>query len=264
MKKLKFTPDRIASISDGQKTVTWRLFDDKDLSIGDIFEIENNISHQIVGLGEIDGISIKYLKDLTNDDQMGNKTYNNLDEIIEDLSTFYGPTVAPDSIVKVVRFHKIDQKPTNIVDKKTTNITEAKLYTDGGSRGNPGPSASAYILMDKDGGIIERSGSYLGITTNNQAEYQAVRIGLSRAQILGIKIVHVFMDSLLVVNQMTGIYKIRNRDLWPIHQEIVGLTKQFEKVSFSHIPREMNKLADEEVNRVIDCQDMSGLSSELI
>jgi ribonuclease HI len=71
---------------------------------------------------------------------------------------------------------------------------------------------------------------------------------------MGVKEIQVYMDSLLVVNQMQGIFKIRNRDLWPIHQSIVELVKTFSRVSFSHVPREFNKLADAAVNRAIDEQ----------
>ncbi len=129
-----------------------------------------------------------------------------------------------------------------------------KLYADGGSRGNPGPSASGYVLMDMDDGILKKSGVYLGITTNNQAEYQSLKLGLEEAQKLGAREVSVFMDSLLVVNQMKGIYKVKNRDLWPIYEAIKELTKNFKKVTFTHVPRALNKLADGEVNETLDAE----------
>ncbi len=131
---------------------------------------------------------------------------------------------------------------------------EVKLYADGGSRGNPGPSASGYVLLDLEDTVIKKSGEYLGITTNNQAEYQALKLGLEEAHKLGCREVQVYMDSLLVVNQMKGIFKVRNRDLWPIHEAIKELANQFKKITYTHVPREFNKLADAEVNSTLDAE----------
>lgn len=127
-----------------------------------------------------------------------------------------------------------------------------KMYADGGSRGNPGPSASGFILMDEKDKILEDKGVYLGVTTNNQAEYTALKLGLEAALSRQTSEVDVYMDSLLVVNQMRGSFKVRNRDLWPIHAAIKDLTKKFKRVSFNHVPRELNKLADAAVNRALD------------
>lgn len=141
------------------------------------------------------------------------------------------------------------------IDKNTTQITEMQLYADGGSRGNPGPSASGFVLLDMSGKILHEEGVYLGITTNNQAEYQALKLGLEMAlRDFGVRYVHVYMDSLLVVNQMKKIFKVRNRDLWPVHDAITQLLLKFEKVSFDHVPRELNKRADAEVNKCLDEQ----------
>jgi ribonuclease HI len=140
-----------------------------------------------------------------------------------------------------------------IVDKETTTITEVQLYADGGSRGNPGPSASGYVLLDMGGRIVLRAGQYLGVTTNNQAEYQALKLGMERALYdYHARSLHVYMDSMLVINQMKNIFKIKNRELWPVHNVCVELAKKFDKVTFDHIPRELNKLADEEVNKAMD------------
>jgi ribonuclease HI/pterin-4a-carbinolamine dehydratase len=154
-----------------------------------------------------------------------------------------------DTLVKATT----DAQVEAIVDKETTIITEVQLYADGGSRGNPGPSASGYVLLDMGGKVVLKAGEYLGITTNNQAEYQALKLGLEHAlHDFQAKEAHVYMDSMLVVNQMKNIFKIKNRDLWPIHNACVELTKRFHKVSFDHVPRELNKLADEEVNKAMD------------
>lgn len=129
---------------------------------------------------------------------------------------------------------------------------EMKLYGDGGSRGNPGPSALGFVLLDMDDKVLYEKGSYLGITTNNQAEYQSLKQGLEAAIHHGVKELHVYMDSLLVVNQMKGIFKVKNRDLWPIHEAIKELASKLKKISYTHVPRELNKLADAQVNICLD------------
>lgn len=144
-------------------------------------------------------------------------------------------------------------KPQIEVDKKTT-YNLLNIHTDGGSRGNPGPSASGYVIEDENGNVIDEGGEYLGITTNNQAEYQAVKLALQRATELTKGELNFYIDSLLVVNQLNGIYKIKNRDLWPIYADIKKLIKQFSSVSFVHIPREENASADSKVNQVLDAQ----------
>lgn len=132
------------------------------------------------------------------------------------------------------------------------NNKKLKVYADGGSRGNPGPSASGYVVMDENNKILVENGVYLGITTNNQAEYTSLKLALEDCVKLGAKEVDVYMDSLLVVNQMKGIFKVRNRDLWPIHDAIKELINKFNRVTFQHVPRELNKLADAAVNKAID------------
>ncbi|MCU0667687.1 MAG: ribonuclease HI family protein, partial [Patescibacteria group bacterium] len=144
------------------------------------------------------------------------------------------------------------KSPVGVVTN-TTAISNVKLYTDGGSRGNPGPSALGYVIYDNNDIVIKDGSKYLGITTNNQAEYQAVKTGLEACKLLGASRVDVFLDSQLVANQLNGIYKIKNRDLWPIHTAIIAIKKEFTKgVSFTYIPRELNKAADAKVNEELD------------
>ncbi len=126
------------------------------------------------------------------------------------------------------------------------------VYSDGGSRGNPGPSASGFVIMNHHNHVIHEGGTYLGITTNNQAEYHGVRIGLEKALEIGAKTVDFRIDSLLVVNQMNNVYRIKNRELWPIHERIRELVLKFDKVTFSHVKREFNQLADGMVNKILD------------
>jgi ribonuclease HI/ribosomal protein S18 acetylase RimI-like enzyme len=133
-----------------------------------------------------------------------------------------------------------------------TGLKNAKLFCDGGSRGNPGPSAGGYVILDQENNVVKSNGKYLGITTNNQAEYHSLKGGLEMAVRLGVRELDVYMDSLLVINQMKGIYKIKNRDLWPIHDAVTKLVSKFQKVNFTHVPRELNRLADEVVNKTLD------------
>jgi ribonuclease HI len=136
----------------------------------------------------------------------------------------------------------------------TPSLKEVKMYSDGGSRGNPGPSAWGFVIKDMDDNVVFGKGEYLGITTNNQAEYHSLKAGLKKAKALNAREVHVYMDSLLVINQMKGIFKVKNRELWPIYESIKELIKDFKKVHFNHVPRELNKLADAEVNKCLDSQ----------
>jgi ribonuclease HI/ADP-ribose pyrophosphatase YjhB (NUDIX family) len=135
---------------------------------------------------------------------------------------------------------------------KTVNLSHVIIYSDGGSRGNPGPSASGFVIMDDQEHVIHEGGMYLGITTNNQAEYHGVRLGLEKALEMGAQTVDLRMDSLLVVNQMNGIYKIKNRELWPINERIRELVTKFDKVTFGHVKREFNQLADGMVNKILN------------
>ncbi|OVE78745.1 hypothetical protein BVY00_02105 [bacterium G20] len=130
----------------------------------------------------------------------------------------------------------------------------AKLYTDGGSRGNPGPSAGAFVICKVDDNVVEKSGFYIGITTNNQAEYQALLKALQRSADLGIRRLKVFMDSELIIKQLNGIYKIKNKDLELLYRQVKELLADFDEISFNHVPRAMNKEADGEVNRILDKQ----------
>lgn len=137
----------------------------------------------------------------------------------------------------------------DVADTSDNRIT---IYSDGGSRGNPGPSAAGYVIINDKQEVIAEGGEYLGITTNSQAEYHGVRIGLEKALELGYKQVDFRIDSMLVVNQMNGIYKIKSRELWPINERIRELVTKFEKVKFSHVRREFNQLADGMVNKTLD------------
>ncbi|HVI60678.1 MAG TPA: reverse transcriptase-like protein [Candidatus Saccharimonadales bacterium] len=129
---------------------------------------------------------------------------------------------------------------------------KVKIFADGGSRGNPGPSASGFVILDMEDNVLVDKGIYLGVTTNNQAEYTSLKLALEECRKMGVREIQVYMDSMLVVNQMKGVFKVKNRELWPLHDAIKQLAQDFRKVSFSHVPREFNKLADAAVNRALD------------
>jgi ribonuclease HI len=137
-------------------------------------------------------------------------------------------------------------------DTSVSAAREVVVYTDGGSRGNPGPSASGFVIYSLSGELLFEGGKYLGVTTNNQAEYQAVKLGLEKALELNAQVVSFRLDSQLVANQLTGVYQIKNRDLWPIHESIKELITKFKKVTFTHVRREFNREADAMVNKILD------------
>lgn len=139
---------------------------------------------------------------------------------------------------------------TSLIDTK-----QVVIYSDGGSRGNPGPSASGFVIMNSRLDVIHQGGMYLGITTNNLAEYHGVRLGLEKAIEIGAQTVDFRIDSLLVVNQLNGIYTIKNRELWPVNERIRELAETFEKVTFSHVKREFNQLADGMVNKILNAHE---------
>ena len=155
-------------------------------------------------------------------------------------------------------------KQNNVVkttmNKDTDTVGDTahlKIFSDGGSRGNPGPSASGYVITTTDDTLLEEGGEYLGITTNNQAEYQAVKLALESAAKYKPQEVEMYMDSMLVVNQLNGIYKVKSRELWPVYDSIKQLAATFPKVTFQHVYREANTLADGMVNKILDAQKNS-------
>ncbi len=260
MKTLKLDHELAEAVIEGSKTSTWRLFDDKQLAVNDTIELIDKVdpndtdSWRVIGTAVIDKVVEKRLRDLDEADWEGHERYASTEEMYDAFRLYYGPEVGPDTPVKIIHFSfKQYQKPQAPVVEKPT-VKEIKLFADGGSRGNPGPSASGYVLLDMDDNVLVENGVYLGITTNNQAEYQALKFGLEQALKMGVREVAVYMDSMLVINQMKGIFKVKNRDLWPIHQSIKDTAAQFKKVSYTHVPRELNKLADAEVNKSLDAE----------
>ena len=157
----------------------------------------------------------------------------------------------------------VENRAPVISPDTTVHEAEVKVFADGGSRGNPGPSASGFVVLDMFDKLLAEKGVYLGVTTNNQAEYTALKLALEECYEMGVREVHVYMDSMLVVNQMKGMFKVKNRELWPIHDAVKELVKHFKHVSFDHVPREFNKLADAAVNKAMD-QELGISHSDLI
>jgi len=158
-------------------------------------------------------------------------------------------------ILGIIKQEEITDKAIKQISKsddKKTSDSMLTVFSDGGSRGNPGPSAAGFVILNNREEVIAEGGEYLGITTSNQAEYHGVRIGLEKALELGATQLRFRIDSMLVVNQLNGIYNIKNRELWPIHERIRELMKRCERVSFSHVQREFNQLADGMVNKTLD------------
>ncbi len=126
------------------------------------------------------------------------------------------------------------------------------IYTDGGSRGNPGPSACGFVVLDDSGREVARGGKYIGVTTNNQAEYQGAILGLESIRDPASREVQLHMDSMLVVNQVKGVFDLKNNELWPAHERLMSLAGSFAGFSIRHVPREENTVADSIVNEVLD------------
>lgn len=126
------------------------------------------------------------------------------------------------------------------------------LYTDGGSRGNPGPAGIGIYAVEKESGREWRYGEYIGSTTNNIAEYHALCYALDRCLERGVSEVEIYMDSELIVKQIKGIYKVKNEGLLPYYKKIKEMLSGIKKTSITHVLREKNKVADSLVNRALD------------
>jgi ribonuclease HI len=128
----------------------------------------------------------------------------------------------------------------------------ATLWTDGGARGNPGPAAYAFVLEAQDGTVLEARGEAIGVATNNVAEYRALVAGLERAVEAGVTELEVVSDSELIVKQMRGEYRVKNRALQELSLEASRLARRLGKVTYRAVRREHNELADRLVNEALD------------
>jgi ribonuclease HI len=129
---------------------------------------------------------------------------------------------------------------------------KARLFTDGGARGNPGPAALGYVIEAEDGTVLEARGEPIGVATNNVAEYRALVAGLAKALELGATELEVISDSELLVKQMRGEYRVKNRGLVPLSVEATDLARRIGSVRYTSVRREKNELADRLVNEALD------------
>ena len=129
---------------------------------------------------------------------------------------------------------------------------KAKLSTDGGARGNPGPAAYGYVLETEEGAILDQRGRTIGVATNNVAEYRALVAGLEAALSRGVTELDVVSDSELLVKQMRGEYRVKNAALRSLHEEAARLARELGAVSYRAVRREHNELADRIVNEALD------------
>ena len=128
----------------------------------------------------------------------------------------------------------------------------ARLSTDGGARGNPGPAAYGYVLEAEDGTVLAAHGERIGRATNNVAEYRGLIAGLEKAVELGVRELEVVSDSELLVKQMTGEYRVKNEALRDLSIEAARLARRLDRVDYTAVRREHNELADRLVNEALD------------
>jgi ribonuclease HI len=129
------------------------------------------------------------------------------------------------------------------------------IYCDGGSRGNPGPAGLGVVIYDGNKNKLFEISEFLGVATNNQAEYKGVLQAIKKAKELKAKELTFYLDSELIVKQMNGQYRVKNKDLLPIYMEIRKYILDFQKVEFNHVRREYNKEADALANMAMDAND---------
>lgn len=171
--------------------------------------------------------------------------------------------VAPDEIKAL----KVDEATLSVLEiesgrktelsystsnNETEVVSEATIYFDGASRGNPGPAGVGYVVVSQNGEILKRGGEFIGFATSRVAEYYALKEACEQGVELGLLRVKFIGDNLMVINQMNGIYQVKNQDLMQVHDDILKLISKFERVSFVHVKREENTEADVEANKAID------------
>jgi len=135
--------------------------------------------------------------------------------------------------------------------------TEIKVFTDGGARGNPGPAAVGIVILDEKDNLIIQSKKYIGITTNNVAEYSALIEALELLKEIDAFRIIFYTDSSLVYNQIKGLWKIKSPDMKLLNEQAKKMLSSLPNYNIVHIPREKNKDADKLVNEALDEQKKS-------
>jgi len=156
------------------------------------------------------------------------------------------------------RLQRALEKAASLLEGSEEQVEQApsyirlRLYSDGAARGNPGPAGAGAVLVEPSGQVVDRLGKFLGHQTNNYAEYQGLLLGLKRARELGVREVEVFADSELMIRQLGGRYQVKSPSLRPLYEEALKVLNEFERVKLVHVPREMNRAADEMSNKAIE------------
>jgi ribonuclease HI len=132
---------------------------------------------------------------------------------------------------------------------------KARLFTDGGARGNPGPAAYGFVLETEDGDVLAAEGEAIGVATNNVAEYSGLIAGLRKAVEIGVDDLELVSDSELMVKQMRGEYRVKNEALQDLNQEAAALARRLGSVEYRHVKRAHNELADKLVNEALDAAE---------
>ncbi|MBQ3306233.1 reverse transcriptase-like protein [Candidatus Saccharibacteria bacterium] len=157
-----------------------------------------------------------------------------------------------EATVSVLQIENIRKASTTSSEEARSAANGATVYVDGGSRGNPGPAGIGYYIVGENGEVLRRGGEFIGFATSRVAEYYALKEGIEQALELGLSRVRFVGDNLMMINQMNGIFKVKNRDILPIYNDIQKMLPKFEAVAFVHVRRNMNAAADKEVNRAIN------------
>lgn len=157
-----------------------------------------------------------------------------------------------DATASVISIENLRKAPAVSSEETRSAANGATVYVDGGSRGNPGPAGIGYYIVGENGEVLKRGGEFIGFATSRVAEYYALKEGIEQALELGLSRVRFVGDNLMMINQMNGIYKVKNKDIMPIYQDIRKMLSAFEAVAFVHVRRNMNTAADKEVNKAIN------------
>ncbi|MBU8900668.1 ribonuclease HI family protein [Corallococcus sp. M34] len=175
-------------------------------------------------------------------------TREHLGQLLEEVADRLGPGASsapvPSSPAPVV--------PPTEVARGAGPVPRLRVYSDGAARGNPGPAGAGAVVKDAEGRVVARLGRFLGVQTNNFAEYSALLLGLQHARGLGASEVEVFADSELLIRQLGGRYQVKSPTLKPLFDEAKRLLAGFSSVKLTHVPRAQNAEADEMSNRAID------------
>lgn len=263
MKQLKFNHDHAQDVVAGKRNATIRI-DSRQTTIGDQLQLVDKVSGhedswEIPGECTVEGVQTFRLSSLPPEaaEQAEFDSASGM-SVQEFLSQFYNQ-VDDNTIVQIITFTFVpyeDPVPYALKGETENRAPKmVKLYADGGSRGNPGPAAYGFVVLAENDKLIHSSNKYLGVTTNNQAEYQGVVAGLEWCKQHDVQTVEVYLDSLLAVNQLKGIYRVKNEDLKVHYDAAKRLSAAFKKITFTHVPRALNTLADAEANKAMDAAE---------